>query len=368
MKWLCAGLLALHGLIHFLGLAKALAPGRLPQFTQAVSRPQGLLWMAAGLLLLAAAGLLAAGQRAWWLPGLAGVVLSQGLIFSTWRDARFGTVANLLLLPILLYGLASLGPWGFRAEYLRQVRGRLARPAIATPVAAGELSALPRPLRCYLEQAGVVGRERVHHFRARWRGRIRGGPDQPWMEFTAEQYNFVAEPARFFFMRARRGGLPVEVLHAFSGGAAIMRVRLLASIPLVDASGPELTRAETVTLFNDLCLLAPAALLDPGINWEELDERSVRGRYTVGANTISAVLHFNERCELVDFVSDDRLAASADGRRFTPKRWSTPVEAYRRFGPWRLFSRGRGLWHDRQGEYAYFEAELLDLQVNGPAP
>ncbi len=33
-------------------------------------------------------------------------------------------------------------------------------------------------------------------------------------------------------------------------------------------------------------------------------------------------------------------------------------------GPYRLFSRGRGIWHSPEGPYAYFEAELLDLRVN----
>ena len=60
------------------------------------------------------------------------------------------------------------------------------------------------------------------------------------MEFTAEQHNFLGEPARFFLMDARRGRLPVDVFHAFHDQSASMRVRLLSLIPLVDASGDSL--------------------------------------------------------------------------------------------------------------------------------
>ena len=88
-----------------------------------------------------------------------------------------------------------------------------------------------------------------------------------------KQHNFPHEPARFFFMDATRSGLPVDVLHAFRDRAATMRVRLASLVPLVNAGGPDLTRAETVTLLNDLCLLAPAALLDPAIGWEAIDDR-----------------------------------------------------------------------------------------------
>jgi hypothetical protein len=92
----------------------------------------------------------------------------------------------------------------------------------------------------------------------------------------------------------------------------------------VDASGPELDRAETVTLLNDMCLLAPSSLIDATIHWESVDSVSVRARYTVGTNTISAMLLFNDEGELVNFVSEDRLVASPDGRQFMRQRWSTP--------------------------------------------
>jgi len=184
------------------------------------------------------------------------------------------------------------------------------------------------------------------------------------MPFTAEQINFVAEPARFFFMRARRGGMPVGVYHAYRSGAATMRVRLLSLFPLVHASGPEMRRAETVTVFNDMCVLAPGALIDPRIRWEERDDRTVRARFTVEPNTIGADLHFDERGDLVDFVSDDRLA-SLDNGEFERRRWSTPLSDYGTYGPLRAASRGEARWHVAEGDYAYIELELLELEVNG---
>jgi len=185
------------------------------------------------------------------------------------------------------------------------------------------------------------------------------------MAFTAEQHDFIAEPSRFFIMRADKSGMTVDVLHTFRDDSATMRVRLLSAFPLVNASGPELDRAETVTLFNDLCLLAPAALIDTTIRWESLDEGSVRAHYTVGSNTVRAVLSFNEIGELVDFVSEDRFSASPDGRQFVRQPWSTPVRAYRDFGRRRVSTRGQGRWHTAEGEFVYIELELTDLKTNG---
>ncbi|MDX1494425.1 MAG: DUF6544 family protein, partial [Longimicrobiales bacterium] len=196
-----------------------------------------------------------------------------------------------------------------------------------------------------------------------WTGRIRGGPDQEWMEFVAEQHNGLDAPARFFYMDARRGGLPVAIYHDMRGGRARMRVRLLSMIPLVHETGPEMDRAETVTLFNDIALLAPGGLVDADTEWEVVDGERVLGRFTQGSNIVEAVLHFGEGGMLTDFVSDDRYAADpgADGG-FVRMRWSTPVTEWRTFDGLRVMSRGQGVWHPEGApSWTYVEMTLTDL-------
>ena len=51
-------LLAVHGLIHLLGFAKAFGLAELPQLVQPISRPWGALWLAAAALTLATAVML----------------------------------------------------------------------------------------------------------------------------------------------------------------------------------------------------------------------------------------------------------------------------------------------------------------------
>lgn len=365
---LFVGLVIVHGLIHFMGFAKAFGLAELPQLSQPISRTLGVAWLAAGVGLLATALLFLSASSSWWAVGFASVVLSQAVIISSWSDAKFGTGVNVIVLAGVVYGFASDGPLSFRSAYLREVRSRLAEPVSPPRVTEADLGPLPEPVQRYLRLTGAVGQPHVQHFKATWKGRIRATAQDPWMAFTAEQHNFPGEPARFFSMDATRAGLPVDVFHAFQEHSATMRVRLLSVIPLVDAKGPEMDQAETVTLFNDLCLLAPGALIDPEIRWEKLDAHSVRAHYTVGANTISAVLDFNEAGELVDFVSDDRFAVSSDGTQFTRTRWSTPVGDYRSFGARRASTRGEGRWHSPEGEFAYIELELLNLEINGGGP
>jgi hypothetical protein len=257
MRWLFFALIVGHGLVHAMGYAKAFGLAELPQLTVPISRGLDLLWLTAGLAHLIAGALFIGAPRIWWAVGLGAVVLSQLVIISAWDDAKFGTLVNLVLLAGVVYGFASQGPLSFRAEYARDVGERTLDRVTPALVAESDLAPLPEAVQRYLRVVGAVGQPKVHSVRAAWEGRIRSGPDDPWMSFTAEQHNFLDEPSRFFLMHARRSGLPVDVYHAFQAGSASMRVRLLSMLPVARASGPEFTRAETVTLFNDLVLLAP---------------------------------------------------------------------------------------------------------------
>jgi hypothetical protein len=355
-------LFVLHGLIHLLGFAKAFGYADLPLLSQTASQPIGVLWLTAALLCLAAAAALFLTPRWWWVVGALAVLTSQAVIVTAWPDAMLGTVANLLLLVAVLYGFASRGPLSLRAEYEHRLEHAWPWTAERN-VTDADLAPLPDPVQRYLRRAEVVGRPRVNDFRAMWTGRIRSGPDSGWMTFTADQLNILDTPRRFFLMDARMKGVPVDVLHAFDETGASMRVRLLSVRSMVDARGAEFTHAETATLFNDLCVCAPSALVFADVTWQPIDAHRAVGHFTLGVNTITAELKFNDDGDLVDFVSEDRAASSPDGS-FTRMRWTTPLRDYARVGPARVPTKAETRWHPDSGAWTYGEFELTSLAYN----
>ncbi|MFO0590063.1 MAG: DUF6544 family protein [Polyangiaceae bacterium] len=283
-------------------------------------------------------------------------------------------VAVVILVVVIAFAAALLffarGPSSPAAQFAREVQRGFAReqstsaPDREQPITEQDLSALPPPVQRYLRFAGVVGRPRVRSYHVRFTGRIRKGPDAPWMTFTAEQVSFVDPPTRLFSMDARMFGLPVSALHMYFGQDASMRVKVLSLIPMVDVSGPDLASAETVTLFNDMCVMAPATLIDPNIRWDEVDDRGARATFTHAGTTIRATLAFDEEGRLVDFVSDDRGALQDDGKTFVKQRWSTPLRDHRSFGSARLASFGEARYRTEASDYAYGEFEIRDVTYN----
>jgi hypothetical protein len=363
VRWGLVVVMAIHGLIHLLGAAMGFGWAETTTPEEEVGTAGGVAWLVAAGLVLAASAMLALRARPWWIVTAVAAVVSEAVILTSWGPAKAGTAANLLLLIAAGYGYASQGPGSFRAEYRRRFRAALDQPVRPGPVTEDDLAHLPAPVAAYLRRCGAVGQPRVANTRAVIHGRIRGGPEKPWMPFTGEQFNtYGPHPIRLFHIEASRFGLPADVLHVFDRSAT-MRVRLGWVLPVLNAAGPEADRAETVTLLNDLCLLAPAALVDAPVSWEQLDGHRVRATLTHGAHTVSAVVVFNDDGDLVDFISEDRLRAAADGRSFTRQRWSTPIHAYRTYGPRRVAAAGEGRWHAPapEGEFTYFEYHLDDV-------
>jgi hypothetical protein len=270
-----------------------------------------------------------------------------------------------LVLFAVMYVFLTEGPWSFRAQFRRDVAARLTRPLVAPVITESDLADLPAPVSRYLRAVGIVGNPRVQNYRLRFRGRIRSSPDTAWMPFVADQQSFADEPARLFLMRARMFGLPVFVFHRLVDGHATMQVKIAGAIPMVDAKGDVMDRSEAVTLFNDMCLLAPGTLLDRHIVWEPVDARTVRAQFANGTQTIAATLHFGDDGLLTNFVSDDRSRSSPDGKVFTQLRFSTPVRDYRDFGDARLAAHGEARWSLPQGEFTYGEFDLMSVSYNG---
>jgi hypothetical protein len=370
LRWTVVAVLAGHGLIHLLGVVKGFGWAEVTQLKQPIGPGAGAVWLLAATLVLATAVLIAAQAPAWWwLVAVLGAVASEVAIATSWSDAKYGTAANVILLLAAVYGFASLGPTSLHAQF-RDRATEAVTDAHAAPealVTEGDLADLPEPLAAYVRRSGAIGKPRVTNFSAHFHGRIRSGPDQAWMPFTGEQLNtYGPRPERVFIMDATRSGLPVTVLHSFRDTTATMRAKVLSLFTVVNASGPEMDRGETVTVFNDLVVLAPSAIVDAPVRWTAVDAHRVRGTFTDGDQTVSAELTFDANNDLVNFVSADRLRASADGKSFARQVWSTPLADYRDTNGRRVLVMGEGRWRapPPEGLFTYVEFHVDDIAYN----
>lgn len=256
---------------------------------------------------------------------------------------------------------------GLKKQYDAAVlRANDHNPPISGKITATDIARLPRAIQKYLQVTGFSGGDKIRNLKLVWDGALRSDAKSPWMPATMLQQNYFGNYTRDFYLTAFMKGLPVSVYHSYQDGAATMRVKIISLIPVVDLSGDTLTTAETVTLFNDMCLVAPGALIDPRITWKEIDPKKVEATFTNGKYKIKAMLEFNDLGELVNFTSEDRYYLTPENT-LRREKWSTPVGEYRDFDGKRLASRGEAVWHLKEGSYAYGKFKLVKIEYNSPA-
>ncbi len=358
LKYFFALIILLHGLIHFMGFAKAFGYGKITQLSKEISKPAGFLWFLAAILFVAATILFLLNKASWPFIAIVAVVISQLLIITVWKDAKFGTIANGLILIVAIAGWATQN---FETRYINDVKANLLRTNTIQPdlLTEGDMQQLPLPVQKYLRYCGVVNKPKVKNFRIVFDGEMRD-KGKAYFPFRSVQYNFFDEPTRLFFMKAKMFGIMVPAYHSYENAHATMQVKLLGLFNVVNVKGVEMNMAETVTVFNDMCLMAPATMIDKRIEWAAIDSLSAKATFTNGINKISAILYFNEQGQLINFTSDDRYAKS-DMKRY---RFSTPVKEYTQIDGKPIWKYGETIWHYPDGAFVYGKFTLKRIEYN----
>jgi hypothetical protein len=352
----------IHGLIHFVGFSKAFGYGNFTQLTKEISKPTGLVWFLTAILFIFCVALYLLKKDSWAYFALIAVVLSQILILTNWQDAKFGTIANVIILIVTIIGFFQIK---FKNEYRNEVKIGLeeSNKIPNSVLTEAEIAYLPEPVRKYIRYTGSVGKPKVNNFRVDFEGKIRDHVKPIWMELTSEQYNFIKTPTRLFYLDATMKGLPVGGFHSFKNGVAFMDIRLLSMFKVEYQSGVVMNISETVTFFNDMCVMSPGALIDKRIEWLEVEGNKVKASFTNNGITISAWLYFNEKGELVNFSSEDRSALGKNGETIKLK-WSTPMRDYKDINGYRLASYAETIYTYIDGDFTYATFTLKDIGYN----
>ncbi len=349
--------LSIHGLIHLMGFLKAFGFAEIPQLSQNFSKLEGILWLIIVLAFVFVGVLFLMKNNLWFWIAIGAVLISQILIIINWLDAKFGTIANLIVLIVAIIAVAA---WNFERQYKQDVSQSSKNATISEELISEiDIEHLPIPVQKYLKYVGVLGKPKIKTVKAIFKGEMREkGKD--WFAFTSEQYNFFENPTRLFFMKANFKGLPTQGYHRYKDGKASMLIKLLSLFPVVDTKAPEMFKTETVTFFNDMCLFAPAALIDERIEWLTLENNSVKAVFLNGEVSISAILYFNEMGQLINFISEDRVDVNSN--QSVP--FSTPVTEYGILNGYNLPIAADAVWHFPDGDFVYGKFYLQDVYYN----
>lgn len=357
----------MHGLLHLLGFAKAFLPAGIPQLAQPIARPTGVLWLLAALLLLATALSFLLKQAWWWMPALAALLLSQTLILLYWQEARFGTLANGLLLIAVLLGYGS---WRFAAITRQELQAFTQAPASGSqaPLVTEQLLAKQPPLvQQWMRRAQVLGRPLIQRVYLTQQGRLRTSPAGKWMPFTAQQWFTTAPPAFLWIADVQAApGLHLAGRDKYLDGRGAMTISLLSLFPVAEAQGPE-TDQGTLVRYLAETIWFPTAALRGHIQWQQLDADRAQATMRYGGVSASAVFTFSPEGDVLRLEA--KRYYSRQNSKPTREDWLITIDpaSYRSFAGMRIPTRSTVTWRLQEGDFTWLRLTVTGIHYNQAA-
>jgi len=383
-------LVLIHGLIHLMGFFKAFDFVQIDQLSSSISKPVGIIWLFTALLFLTSVLLYALDVQSWPLVALPALIISQILIISVWQDAKFGTIANVV---ILLVCLPALGQYQFHKMVEKEKQMLMQRISIpvedssfapeasgasadkevedssfAPPIVIGGASAdkevrnLPSIVRKWLQNSGALNHNRIASVKLKQTGRMNTKPDGKWMDFTATQYFDVKQPAFIWNTRVRM----MPLIHLTGrdkliGGKGEMQIKLLSLIKVVDEGPNEKINKGAMLRFLAETIWFPTAALEDYMQWKEIDSLTAEATLRTSGESVSGVFRFDKNGDFQSFEADRYYGGGPDA---TQHPWLIEATGYKDFHGYRIPYKARVTWMLPEGDFTWLELEITEVECN----
>lgn len=361
LKTLFLLVIVIHGLIHFLGFYKAFDIGNITQLNTPISRPMGAIWLVSGFLFLMTALMNIMNYRFWPVVAIIVLILSQFVIFTAWGDAKFGTIANLI---ILLVALPALGNRVFNdrvAAEQRDLLEQVSRPADKV-LQEEDFQHLPEIVQTWLRNSGVAGKPEVTFVRLKQTGEMKTEPDGSWMEFTAMQYFDVTNPSFVWKVDVRM--MPLITLTGrdkLQDGQGAMLIKLLSLVNVVNEKhNDQINTGTLIRYLGEICWF-PSAALSETITWEEIDDSSAKATLTIDGQQVSGIFRFRENGEMRSFEADRYYGS---GPEATMEKWVVEAVSHKNFDGYRIPDKLSVTWKLPEGDFTWLKLEITEMEAN----
>lgn len=361
IKAIFTSVVVIHGLIHLMGFAKAFQLAEINQLKQNISKPIGLLWLISALLFIIAAVIFLLNKDWWWMIAVPAFVLSQLLIIMYWQDAKYGTVANVIILVGIVIGY---GTWSFNTMVKNELE-TFVTPAISEKkvVTKEMLSGLPPLVQKWLERSNVTGKEIIYRVHLKQIGEMRTAPDSKWMPVEAEQWFKTEKPGFIWVADVKFApGIHLAGRDKYENGKGNMFIKILSLIPVADAKGTEIDQGAMVRYLAEIVWF-PSAALNDYIQWEQIDSTTAKATMTYGGITASGLFKFDAYGNVISFEAKRYYDRKG---RATLEDWFIQIEpnSYKEFEGVRIPAKSTVTWKLKEGDFTWYKLEIADIHYN----
>lgn len=354
-------LIVLHGVIHLFGFLKAFGISQFKAISQPVSKVYGMLWFLTFLLFVITIILNFIQSDYWWLSGFLAVVISQVLIFNYWSDAKFGTIANIIILLVVIIGYSS---FNFKKKIKKERTELFKNFQLENKknISSETLDSLPTIIQKWLSNSGVVGTQTVFNVYLTQELQLKLKPNQKnWNEGKAEQYFTIQPPAFNWNINTEINPfLSLVGRDKFIDGNGEMTIRLLSLIPVVNAKDEKKINQATLQRYLAEIVWFPSASLSKHIKWETIDDYSAKATMKYKETKGSGVFHFDQNGNFEKFIAMRYQDSNAE----EPIEWRVIATKIEKRNGIKIPVECESSWKLKSGNWTWLRLKITDIQYN----
>jgi len=352
MRFLFATVVIIHGLIHLLGFFKAFDFAHIEALTNPISKPKGLLWLFTAVALISAAVFYLLRFDLWWILAFAAILLSQILIISSWSDARFGTIANIIILINVVIAAAQ---WNFG----RQVKAKVAvllenKVKNEIPIRNSQADSITL-LKNWHKQSGADRTGGNVYLKQSVKMKLK--PEENWRQASVQQWFSVNPPGFIWYAKVGE-----ESLMSFTGrdsfldGKGKMLIKIHALLPIVDAQNDQIDES-TALRFLAESVWFPWAAKSSYVSWEVLNGNELKATFTYKDLTVSGIFVFDNQGLPIRFES--MRFYDQTGKK---EKWVVEINSYQKFGDLYLPAEAEVSWHLPDGVFKWYKLQVEKVE------
>ncbi|MFO0505416.1 MAG: DUF6544 family protein [Chryseotalea sp.] len=351
----------LHGLIHLLGFVKGFELREVKELTLPISKTLGVVWLTATILFLTYCVLHLLNSKYAWLIGLFAVILSQVLIIIFWKDAKFGTIPNIIILAV---SIVSFGYYNFQ-KIIQQETTHLLNKNVSTenrPLNESDLTILPEPVKKWLKNLGVIGKPFISYGKVTQSAEMQMKPEQDnWLPATAIQYTTIGNPAFIWSVDVQMNGfLNFQGRDKFEDGKGEMLIKMNSLFNIVDERGEKLDEGTLQRYLGEMVWF-PSLALSPYITWEQIDENTAKATMNYKGTSGSGTLYFNSNRDVTKFSALRYKGNEANAKRH---EWEMNITDYKIFEGIKVPARMTSTWKLDDKDWTWLKMEVTDIKYN----
>ncbi|TGV04357.1 DUF6920 family protein [Flavivirga rizhaonensis] len=357
-------LLLIHGTIHLVGFVIAFYSTKIPMQALGISKPIGTLWLIAFVMFVVTASQFFTNKK-WFYIAFIAVCISQILIIMVWKDAKYGTIANTI---ILLVNISAFENFRFNKMVQKESATLFDKIEIntASVILEKDIQHLPEIVQKWMKNSGVIDKNNIASVRLKQKGLLKIKPNGKWMPFRAKQYFNLNTPA-FIWSAKINNNSTVYALgrDKFNNGKAEMLIKFLGVIPVVDEVENYKIDSGTMQRFlSEMCWF-PSAAINNYLQWEHVNNTSAKATFMYKAQSVSAIFKFNNEGEIICFETSRFFGGEPDSKK---EKWVVDIVDYKTFNNYKIPYKCKVTWQLKDGNFNWLNLEITDIEYNISEP